>query len=273
MLTDSTLHSFLISLTAEGLSENTRTAYKMDALSFLTWRLTKPATPTWKDTEALAAEYLNDGRTTWSPKTTIRRRGTLRRWAEFDGCPFTFLSKYRAPAAPPAVPHPLPEGIQGVYAMIASTSNPKHKALCALTGLVGLRVDEAVNVEPSHINLHERSVTVCGKGEKTRIVPLSDRVLEIIMPAYRHAAKNNTTLVDLSQSGARKSIRRHGKRAGLSRPVASHDMRATAATEMYARTKDIRAVQEILGHSDVRTTQGYTMISEAAKRAALESLA
>lgn len=227
----------------------------------------------WPDTEALAAEYLNFQRQYLAPKTIIRFRGTLRRWAEFDGCPFTFLAKYRTPAAPPAVPHPLPEGVDGVYSMIASTNNPKHKALCALTGLVGLRVDEAVNVEPSDINLHERSVTVCGKGDKTRIVPLTNRVLEIIMPAYRLAAKNGTTLVDLTESGARKSIRRHGRRAGLSRDVASHDMRSTAATEMYQRTHDIRAVQEILGHSDVRTTQGYTKISEAAKRAALESLA
>lgn len=272
MLTDSTLRSFLNSLTTEGLSENTRIAYKKDCLAFLTWRVTKPVTLAWPETEALAAQFLNECRQQLAPKTVIRYRGTLRRWAEFDGCPFAFLAKYRTPPAPPAVPHPLPEGIQGVLAMIASTTNPKHKALCALTGLVGLRVDEATNVEPSDINLHERSVTICGKGEKTRIVPLTDMVLGIIMPAYKLAVANGTTLVDLTESGARKSIRRHGRRAGLSRDVASHDMRSTAATEMYERTHDIRAVQEILGHSDVRTTQGYTKISEAAKRAALESL-
>lgn len=248
------------------MSKNTIRAYRADLDSFI-GSVAPPSD--WPSFEAAAAKYLNDGRVTWAPKTTIRRRGTLRRYAEWAGCPTVFLAKYKTPVPPPAQPHPIPEGVDGVLAMIASTNNPRHKALCALTGLVGLRIDEAVNVEPSHFNINQ-TLTVRGKGDKTRIVPISDGVMEILQPAYQLALKNGTTLVDRTESGARKSIRRHGRRAGLERAISSHDMRATAATAMYDNTKDLRAVQEILGHSDAKTTQGYTGVSEAARRAAVE---
>ena len=114
------------------------------------------------------------------------------------------------------------------------------------------------------------TLRVRGKGDKTRHVPISGAAWESIEKARKLAIDNGTTLVDRTERGARAAITRHAKNAGLSRHVSSHDMRATLATAAYESTHDLRAVQELLGHADAKTTQVYTGVSMAAKRAAVE---
>ena len=65
----------------------------------------------------------------------------------------------------------------------------------------------------------------------------------------------------MGDRSARALITRLGERAGLRRAIASHDLRATFATEVYNRTRDMRLVQELLGHSRLSTTQKYTQVS------------
>lgn len=153
--------------------------------------------------------------------------------------------------------------------MIASSYNPRHRALMALTGLMGLRVSEAVSVRPANINLTTMMLTVRGKGDKTRVVPISDVAWTHMVHAYKVALDQGKTLVDRSERGARASITRHGKRAGLSAHVKSHDMRATLATAAFAATRNVRAVQEILGHANITTTQVYTEVTDDDMRKAL----
>ena len=219
--------------------------------------------------EATAAKYLNLGRKEWAPKTTCRRLTTLRSYGQWIGFP-AFLANYKPPTPSKSQPHPIPEGIPGVEAMIARTRNPLHKALLAMNGLMGLRIDECINITCDCFNLSEMTLKVRGKGDKTRVIPISDKAWGFIKARYAQCDASSLAipLVPYSNRGARKAITRHGRNADLSRPVASHDLRATALTASYDKSKDLRAVQELAGHADPKTTMIYTRVGLEAMREA-----
>lgn len=277
ILTEERIQAYLDHLTSNGASTETVRAYRADLMGAARWigdpvrrSAIDAETGAWADFWVQSKLYLNAHRNVWAPKTTLRRLGTLRGWAKWSGAPAGFLDDYRPPTPAMAQPHPLPEGVDGVLAMIASTRNPRHRALCALTGLLGLRVGEAIAVRPEHFDMIERTLTVFGKGSKVRVVPVGTVAWRHLEKAYALALTERTTLVRLTNRGARAAIARHGRNAGLSRHVRSHDMRATFGTAAYARTKNLRAVQELLGHADSKTTQVYTGVSMADMRAASE---
>jgi site-specific recombinase XerC len=266
MLTKQKVEDYLSSLTANGASPETVRAYRTDlrvALDYIGINA-----PDWPTLERASQQWLNLMRTQWAPKTLQRRLGTLRSWARWAGAPADFLASYKAPKPAPARPHPISEGIPGVVAMIRSSRNPRHRALCALTGLMGLRVAEAISVRPEHFDTATWTLTVRGKGDKTRVVPITPTAWGFIGRAHAAAVASGGPLVPLSNRGARKAISRHARNAKLGNHVASHDMRATFATAAYDKTKDLRAVQELLGHADAKTTQVYTQVSMASMRAA-----
>jgi site-specific recombinase XerD len=270
MLTRDSIDDFLSYAVSRGASRATERAYRADLLQARAYRFgPSNETTDWLETENRLADLLNYLRRNQAPKTIQRKLGTFRSWAKWQG--IVILSDYVSPTPAPPQPHPIPEGIDGVLGMIQRIRrNPRHRALCALTGLMGLRVDEAVRVIPYDFDLHEMELRVRGKGDKVRIVPVSETAWSHITKAYDLAVENNTTIIRLGNRGARAAITRHAKNAGLSRHVSSHDMRATFATAGYEKTKDLRAVQELLGHADAKTTQAYTGVSRAARRAAAE---
>jgi site-specific recombinase XerD len=274
MFNPTNVDRFVAQLRINGASDNTVRAYRNDlSMAMAICRLTvKP-----EDCEVELARWLNSNRVSVSPKSIQRRLSTWRSFARFMGEPI--LVNYVGPRVPEPTPHPIPEGIDGVLRMIKSTRNPKHRALCALTGLLGLRVNEAINVRPEDFRQEVVTIdgvattvrilrVVYGKGDRQRDVPVSES-------AWTHIARQadrtppGVPLVEMTNRGARAAISRHARNAGLSRHVSSHDMRATLATAAYDKTKDLRAVQEILGHADSKTTQIYTHISTANKVAAM----
>ena len=88
------------------------------------------------------------------------------------------LEDFSAPTPARGMPHPLPEGIQGVYRLIAVAHIERHKALIALCGLCGCRIGEALSIKPCDFDLTEMLLTIRGKGDKTRIVPISTAAWE-----------------------------------------------------------------------------------------------
>lgn len=154
--------------------------------------------------------------------------------------------------------------------MVMSTRNPRHRALIALMGMCGLRVEEAVSVRPADFYGPDSDVwlRVRGKGSKERNVPVSSEAWSHLAKAVLLAAQAGTTVTRLSNSGARKAITRHAVNAGLSRHVASHDMRATFGTAAFRRSKNLRVVQELLGHASSSTTEVYTGVSAQEMREA-----
>lgn len=266
MFNQKMIQGFLDNKILNGASTETIRAYRSDLT--LAHQVIGD-TVAWDDTEKAFALYLNAERQVRSAKTVERRLGTFRSYGRWAGSKH-LLPEYRPPKPAPPQPHPIAEGIDGVLRMIQSTRNPRHRALCVMTGLMGLRVNEAVSIRPEHIDVALMEMTVRGKGDKVRVVPISTTAWKYMSRAYHHAQLNGTTLVRLTNRGARASITRHAKRANLSDHVASHDMRSTALTAFYEKSKDLRAVQEIAGHADSKTTQAYTRISKQSMRAAME---
>lgn len=216
--------------------------------------------------EDTAVTWINDSRLRVSPRTTMRRLSSIKSFASSHR--LEILNDYRAPQPGRPVPHPLPEGIAGVRRCISTAPHESHQLVLGLCGLAGLRIREACSLLPDEVSLHDRVARVRGKGDKTRSVPLSSELLDIIGP--RVAEGGSARLVSLSDSAARRAVSQAGIRAHLARPIASHDLRATFATELYRRTGDIRLVQEILGHASVQTTQIYIEVLMGAKHAAVE---
>ena len=204
-----------------------------------------------------------------SPKTTGRRLTSLRAFAKWAGWG-SVLDDYDAPTAARSMPHPLPEGMDGVRRLIVMAANDHQRCLVTLCGMVGCRVAEALEVRASDFNLQSHTLTIHGKGDKQRIVPVSNTAWAYLTEGIVRSFATGTTLVDLQDRRARKVISILGVRAGLQRTISSHDLRATFGTHVYDKTKDIRLVQELLGHANSSTTEIYVGVTQSALREAVE---
>lgn len=268
ILSHGSIDQFLSSIAVNGGSQNTVKAYGSDLRALLAatgeisvGRLEEPA-----------AAWLTAGRKTWAPKTTCRKATSVRAWARWAGRP-EFLSNYRLPDPGRPEPHPIPEGMDGVSLLLAACGrNMQQRALVTLVCQMGLRVSEALSVTPESFNTIERTVTVTGKGDKRLVKPVPAACWPNLTDAIAGASYGppRTPLIPWSERHARRVFSGLGRRAGLSRPISTHDGRATFATHVYRKTHDLRVVQELLGHSDARTTQVYTEVNMAGMRAAVD---
>lgn len=267
------IDKFLNSYSARGRSDNTVKAYGSDLKIFL--RDMSPQDQTEiseEDFEDVAMEWLQKNRKIASPKTTNRRLTSLKsfaRWARWD---IELLREYSAPIPAKGQPHPLPEGIEGVYRLIDTARSDKQKALIVLCGLCGLRISEALAVKATDFDFNKGFLHVRGKGDKGRVVPVSERAWDIIASTVTRAFLEDVEVVGLKDRFARRVITDLGVRAGLQRRVASHDLRATFATAVYDKTLDQRVVQELLGHSNGATTEIYIGRTPDQMRKAVEGL-
>lgn len=184
----------------------------------------------------------------------------------------SILFDYSPPKAKRPTPHPISEGIEGVVRMCRNAKSPNEAALFALQGLMGLRVSEALSVMPQDFNEQDMTLTVRGKGDKERELPIPTMAWKYIRPAYMFAQESGRTVVDMPDRTARHRITATGKRLGFDKRIKSHDLRSTLATALYDNTLDLRATQEVLGHASSRTTEMYTQVTMKTMRAGLDSL-
>jgi site-specific recombinase XerD len=223
------------------------------------------------DFQSVGMSWLTAKRNIVAAKTTGRRLTSLRqfaKWAKWDNVSF---EEYTPPTPLRAQPHPLPEGIDGVKKMIDVATKEQHKALVALCGLCGLRIAEALNVHYEDFDLINMTLTVRGKGDVFRRVPVSSLAWSILqVPVLRAYSDGDRPVVALHDRFARHVVTTLGERAELKRRVASHDLRATFATEVYNKTLDQRLVQTLLGHASGVTTEQYVGRSEEQLAAGVE---
>lgn len=266
-VTPEVIDSLLNSLCAKGRSENTLKAYRSDLSEFLRWA-ERPIS--MEEFEDQAMIWLNNNRRIVAPKTTGRRLSSLRCFARWAGQP-GLLTEYSAPTPARAMPHPIPEGMDGVRRMIEAAEKINQKAVVAFGGFVGCRIAETLAVTAADFNFGEMTLTIRGKGDKQRIVPVSDEAWTVIQrPVLDTAIRDmNAPVIDYKDRFARKVVTDLGNRADLTRSVSSHDLRATFATAVYDKTKDIRLVQELLGHASSQTTELYTGVKLESMRSAV----
>lgn len=149
----------------------------------------------------------------------------------------------------------------------------RNKAILELMYATGLRVSELSNLKTNDIDLDMAIVRTMGKGGKERIIPLGDYALyyiKIYLTDYRlHLLKK--TLNDylflnnhgnkLSRQGLFKIIQTLAKKQQIKKEISPHTLRHSFATHLLNGGADLRSIQELLGHSDISTTQIYTHVS------------
>lgn len=284
ILTLEAIEHFLSSLSDKGRSPQTTKAYGSDLREFLKWvsanthekRVSLVPGADMSVTESFevtAMRWLQSQRTIVAPKTTGRRLSSLRSFARWAGYGLV-LEDYSPPEAARALPHPIPEGMPGVRRMIEVARGPHQAALVAFGGFVGCRVAETLAIRPADFNFTEMTLEIRGKGDKRRIVPVSPEAWTVVQRAVLDGAVKSMTepIMPFKDRFARKIVTTLGARAELSRHVSSHDLRATFATELHDRTKNIRLVQELLGHASVTTTELYTAVRLDSMREAVRML-
>lgn len=256
-LSSETIDRFLNWLEGKGRSPHTIKAYRTDLLILLE-EVGEPEI-LLEELEDLATRWIQFHRRTLAPKTTARRMTSLRRFAEWTGMPGRFLNDISAPTPAQTVAHPIPEGMDGIDRLVAVANNERHKALVALLGYCGCRISEALSIRPSSFNLQSMMLLIHGKGDKYRSVPLSERAWEVLsMPVGRaFVTAEDAPVVGLNDRFARRLITELGERAKLKRRVASHDLRATLATHVYDKTRNMRLVAALMGHADEKTSALY----------------
>jgi integrase/recombinase XerD len=163
---------------------------------------------------------------------------------------------------------------------VATPRGLRDKALIELLYASGMRVSELVGLKPGDLNLEEGYLTCTGKGEKQRIVPIGQAAAEWVRrymregrPHLLHRRSSPWLFVNardggpLSRVGFWKVLKEYGIKASLSRDISPHVLRHSFATHLLERGADLRAIQVMLGHADLSTTQIYTHVLEARLRA------
>lgn len=150
----------------------------------------------------------------------------------------------------------------------------RDRALMELMYAAGLRVSEVLNLEVSNVYFSEGYIRILGKGSKERIVPVNETALRWIneyIKICRNVIKkeNSGSILFLNSRGGKLSrmaiwdiIKKYSLRAGIDKHIHPHTLRHSFATHLLEGGADIRIIQELLGHSDISTTQIYTHIEK-----------
>ncbi|HOK80888.1 MAG TPA: site-specific tyrosine recombinase XerD [bacterium] len=144
----------------------------------------------------------------------------------------------------------------------------RDRAMMELLYSSGLRVGELVSLKIHDINILEGTVKVKGKGSKERIVPVGSYALNYLFDYLKKRSGFRSDFVFLNKKGkvlttrsVERIVKKYAKKAGIIKKITPHTFRHSFATHLLDRGADLRTVQEMLGHSDIATTQIYTHIT------------
>ena len=291
------LEQYLSHLRIErGLSANTLAAYRRDLRRYLAELARRDIDATAVDPQQLG-RWLQSLRTGADGGSVLSASSAARSLAAVRGL-HSFLDAERvsssgdparlvpSPALPRRLPHPL--AIAQVEALIEAAGRPstgrdataralRDRALLEVLYGLGARISETTGLDVDDIDAQERAAVLRGKGDKHRVVPVGRFVLEAL-EAYLTRGRpvlaargTGTPAIFLGSRGTRLTrqaawqvVQRAADAAELSdlpEPISPHTLRHSYATHLLHGGADVRAVQELLGHASVTTTQLYTQVT------------
>jgi integrase/recombinase XerD len=267
------------------LAGHTLESYARDLAALAAFAAGEERRPEALDRQALEAFVRQQMARGLSPRSVARRVAAVRGFYRFlvldrrlDANP---ANDVRPPRAWPALPTSL--SLADVDALIAQpdVSVPlglRDRAMIELLYATGLRVSELVGVRLADLHLDEEYLSTVGKGRKERLVPIGEQAADWVR-RYQATARRallkgrasprlflNARGSALSRVGFWKILKRYGRRANLPRTLSPHVLRHSFATHLLERGADLRAIQMMLGHADLSTTQIYTHVLEARLR-------
>ena len=283
------LRRFDRELQRRGAAERTRHAYGSDAGELARWAASQGLAPAEVDYPALrrwAARISSGGA---GPRTLARKMASSRAFfrvlvehGELRANPADLLA---APKLPQKLPRTLkPDEVARLLDRIPATTplELRDRALFEVAYGCGLRAEELVNLDVTSVEFDAEQLRVLGKGSKTRFVPAGEPALRAI---GRYLERGRVALTGergepalfLSKSGrrlgtsdVRRRLRVWSRHAAAQGAVHPHALRHSYATHLLEGGADLRAIQELLGHSSISTTQVYTRVESARLRAAYE---
>src|SRR5689334_2564183 len=281
------MRTFDRELQRRGAAERTRRAYGVDLGQLALWSTAAGVEPEGVDYPVLrryAAQLAGRGA---GPRTVARKLAAIRSFfgsmvelGELRANPADLLP---APKQPQRLPRTLKaDEVAALLNRIPATTplEVRDRALFELAYACGLRAEELVNLDVGSLDFDAEEVRVEGKGGKTRIVPVGEAAVRALTRYVERARPTLETdraqaALFLSKSGRRLStsdVRRRlrvwSKRAALQGGAHPHALRHSFATHLLDGGADLRAIQEMLGHSSISTTQIYTRVESARLKSA-----
>ncbi len=268
-----------------GLSRNTLEAYRSDLLQYGAWlreRRTNPLDVEHSDVAAfLSGLAAGEGdRAPVAPATLQRKVACLRSFHRHlrreDLIVDDPTAHIRAPRQSRRLPKVLTrEEVNELLAQPEGTEPAalRDRAMLELMYACGLRASEAVDLDVGDLDVESAVLRARGKGSKERMVPVGSAAIHAVLVylqrgrprlvGLRHEPRLfvNHRGQGLTRQGLYKIVQRHAVSAGLADKMSPHTLRHSFATHLLAGGCDLRAVQEMLGHADIATTQLYTHLS------------
>jgi integrase/recombinase XerD len=286
--TTSPVDAYLTHLTVERrLAANSVESYARDLVmlaQFAAGRRTPVAALTRPDLEELVRGLMSEGR---SPRSVARAIACYRGFYRFLAIDGQLKTSPADDLRPPRAWKTLPRflSVDAVDQLLAQpdVTTPRgvrDRAMIELLYATGMRVSELVGLRPADVNLEASYLTCTGKGDKQRIIPIGDEaarwVSEYVRDARRPLLGKRTSPrlfvnargggAGLTRVGFWKILKGYARKSGIKASITPHVLRHSFATHLLERGADLRAIQMMLGHADLSTTQIYTHVLEQRMR-------
>lgn len=277
------IRDFIHFLTVEkGLAKNTLISYERDLKSYLAYMKNVEQLNTWNEVRRASiiqflARLKDQGK---SPKTLARHIASLRSFHQFlirekitEQDPTIHIESPKQERSLPKV-----LSMEEVEALLQAPKltnefGYRDKAMLELLYATGMRVSELINLDMSDIHATMGFVRCIGKGNKERIIPIGHTALEsieeyLLNGRVKLQSEHKTDSLFLNHHGNRltrqgfwKILKKLSKDARIEKELTPHTLRHSFATHLLTNGADLRAVQEMLGHADISTTQIYTHVT------------
>jgi integrase/recombinase XerD len=275
------IEQFLDAMWVErGLSDLTLAAYRTDLIGFARWLVANDATLLDAGRDRVLGYLASRAQAGIRSRSTARLLSALRRFYRYQVREGRLAQDPTALVESPKAGRPLPAALseQEVEALLAAPDleqpiGLRDRAMLELLYAAGLRVSELVAMTLDQLNLRQGVVRTLGKGSKERLVPVGEEALVWLerylgqsRPVLLKGRLSSDLFVTQRGEGMTRQafwyrIKLYARQAGISRALSPHTLRHSFATHLLNHGADLRALQLLLGHSDLSTTQIYTHVA------------
>lgn len=260
----------------KGLSQNTLDAYRRDLSAFIDFCASLGAEELTQIQRNHLNSYILDLREKkYSPTSVMRKIASLRGFFKWLCANEICVQNPTLTLEQPKIPRKLPKvmTISEIENILRENLTKTQRLIVELLYGCGLRVSELVNLKTNSIDLNANYLRCSGKGSKERLVPVGSKAKEALREYFeqrdflvkKHNLDTKNLLIAdcgrfLTRQDVYNFIHEQGKK--INKNISPHTLRHSFATHLLENGADLRIVQELLGHSDVSTTQLYTHISK-----------
>lgn len=255
----------------KGCSKHTLTNYTRDIKQFFKFLKDKEIT------RELFKTYLDHmERLGFSPATRMRKQAALKAYFHYLLAEGKIKSDPSADFKLPKLGNRLPKALtlNDTLALLKSSAkNKRDQAILELLYATGMRASELINLELNDVSIESGFIKCFGKGGKERIVPVGETAKEYLDKYIKEerpkmARNESETALFLDRNGTKMSrqalwdiVKKYVLKSGIKLKTSTHTLRHSFATHLLEHGADLRSVQEMLGHSNIATTEIYTSVS------------